>query len=155
MLLHRIKNPRTIYNGMNVAVTYDEGGTTETRWGLARQEKQCGAPGAGGELRPFVRFEWIEDNCDAPYRAVEDFTAEAESWIEIDLHDPVTALQILLRCRDTLGPGVMFHEEQDVLVDLLHDSPAAVARRTTALTILLARLDAVSEEKEGSDADPS
>lgn len=144
MCLYRIRNPRTLYNGMNAAITYYEDGKTETRWGTAWRE-EGGYPGDGPEVT--ARVEWAEDGY-APYHTVEDYTPEAESWIKIDLHDPVTALQILLRFRDVFSPGAMFYEEQDVLLDLLHDSPSALASRTTALNILLARLDAVPEVKE-------
>jgi len=143
MLLHRIKNPRTIYNGMNAAVTYDEDGAAETRWGMAWCED-------GAE----VRVEWSDEGY-APYHAVEDFSPEAESWIEVDLHDPVTALQILLRYREVFPSLWMQTAESSVASGLLYTTQSALERRATALNALLTRLDAVPEVKEVSDADPS
>lgn len=105
MHLYRIKNPRTIYSGMNACVSYTEDGVNETRWGSAYREERYSVEGDDGID---VRVEWAEEGY-APYHMVEDFTTEAESWVEVDLHDPVTALQILLRYREICGPGTMYY----------------------------------------------
>jgi len=70
---------------------------------------------------------------------------------EIDLHDPIIALQILLRFVAIKGHGAQYYTEKRIRDELLFDDDGALDRRAHPLLSLLAGIDypfAASPAKE-------
>jgi hypothetical protein len=60
---------------------------------------------------------------------------------EIDLHDPIVALQILIRFVAVNGHGTKYYAEKRLRDELLFDDKEALDRRANLLLSLLADLD--------------
>jgi len=72
--------------------------------------------------------------------------AEEDKWVEIDLHDPVIALQVLRRHDAVKGPTTEAYLKRLVLTELLLDDNDALDRRAVGLLKLLKTLDETAEE---------
>ena len=70
---------------------------------------------------------------------------------EIDLHDPIIALQILLRFVAIKGHEAQYYTRKRIRDELLYDDKEALDRRAHSLLLLLAEIDypfAASPAKE-------
>ena len=61
--------------------------------------------------------------------------------IEIDLHDPIIALQILLRFVAIKGHGAQYYTEKRIRDEILFDDKEALDRRRDLLLGLLSEID--------------
>lgn len=106
-----------------------------------------------------VRIYPIEDTEDdvLVYRADDPTVGHAHSVqaegtdFEIDLHDPIIALQILLRFVAIKGHGTQYYTEKRLRDELLLNDDNALDRRAHSLLSLLAEIDypfAASPAKE-------
>lgn len=64
-----------------------------------------------------------------------------DEWLEIDLHDPVIALKIVLQVGELLGEDHRFLMRKEVLVSLMTKSSQALQDRRERLETLLFDLD--------------
>jgi len=91
----------------------------------------------------------VEDTEDAVlvYRADEPdfghtyYIQPGAFYVVIDLHDPIVALQILIRFVAVNGHGTKYYAEKRLRDELLFDDKEALDRRANLLLGLLADLD--------------
>lgn len=136
MFPYRLKSNNPVYrNGMNAILATTSGGYTA------------------------VEIYHIDDTEDGllVYRADDPTVGHAHSVqaegtdFEIDLHDPIIALQILLRFVAIKGHGAQYYTEKRLRDELLLNDDNALDRRAHSLLSLLAEIDypfAASPAKE-------
>lgn len=79
---------------------------------------------------------------DDPEVVGHGYSIQAEGTsFEIDLHDPIVALQILIRFVAVNGHGTQYYAEKRLRDELLFDDKEALDRRANLLLGLLADLD--------------
>ena len=136
MFPYRLKSNNPVYrNGMNAILATTSGGYTA------------------------VEIYHIDDTEDGllVYRADDPtvghgYSVQADDTdFEIDLHDPIIALQILLRFVAIKGHGAQYYTEKHLRDEILLDGKEALDRRANLLLSLLAEIDypfAASPAKE-------
>lgn len=72
---------------------------------------------------------------------IDPMNPKEMSVVELDLEDPVVALQLLLRYRELLGSGSDFVRQLDILTSLIATDDGGKARRRMFLYNLLLEID--------------
>jgi len=75
------------------------------------------------------------------YIRIDPTSPKETAFVELDLEDPVVALQLLLRYRELLGNGSDFVRQLDILSSLIATDDGGKARRRMFLYNLLLEID--------------
>lgn len=82
-----------------------------------------------------------EDTFGEEITIIDPMSPDETTIVELDLEDPVVALQLLLRYREVFADGSDFVRQVDILTSLLATDEAGKARRRMFLYNLLLELD--------------
>ena len=129
----------------------------------ARPLPETYIPARVTQRRPFLTSKvddcmvWRSDELDVPNEQsicadtedtfgdettiIDPMSPDETTIVEIDLEDPVVALQLLLRYREVFADGSDFVRQLDILSSLIATDEAGKARRRMFLYNLLLELD--------------
>lgn len=98
----------------------------------------------------FAHDEWVicvdTESIDADdHVLVDPVDPDDDRIVELDLEDPVVALQLLLRYRELTGEGSNFVRQFDILTSLIATDEGGKARRRMFLYNLLLEIDVPAE----------